>query len=65
MQKQLQAGDVVQLKSGGPNLTVNSASNTEAVVVWMDQSAVHAATILVACLNYVSGASDDQPPHPK
>lgn len=36
MSNQIQAGDVVELKSGGPNMTVKWISGTECYCEWFD-----------------------------
>lgn len=46
----LKAGDVVQLKSGGPQMTIHAINNDVATCVWFEAKKVHRDTFATALL---------------
>lgn len=57
----LEPGDVVQLKSGGPLMTVVSVDKAEARCIWHSQSAedIRSAAIPVVALDHIDLADDE------
>ncbi len=57
----LEPGNVVQLKSGGPLMTVVAVEKTEARCIWHSQSAedIRSATIPLSALEHIDLADDE------
>jgi len=54
---QIQPGDVVQLKSGGPRMTVNHIEGTGVVCVWFVAHKREIASFEITTLEKLSGSS--------
>ena len=51
-ENEINAGDVVRLKSGGPAMTVESVKETKVAVVWIDKAgAAQRALLVAACVD--------------
>ena len=51
--KEIEAGAVVQLRSGGPKMTVNKVEGSEAVCNWFDGNKAQTAIFELVLLKFV------------